>query len=190
MQDLGFLIRITRAHLIARRYFIVNGFDGALTMLGIITGFYLSEDVKTVVIVSACAGAAVALGMSGVTSAYISEAAERARELQGLEDAMIADLGDSVHGRARHLIPAIVALVNGLAPFAISLLIIFPLWLAMLMPEPVFPALEASLMVALVIIFLLGVFLGRISGTFWLLSGLRTLLVAVLTCGIIYALTG
>jgi hypothetical protein len=42
----------------------------------------------------------------------------------------------------------------------------------------------------LIVIFLLGVFLGRISQTFWLLAGLRTLLVAILTGGIIYWLTG
>jgi VIT1/CCC1 family predicted Fe2+/Mn2+ transporter len=35
--------------------------------------------------------------------------------------------------------------------------------------------------VALVLVFLLGVYLGRISGTFWLWAGLRTLLIAALT---------
>ena len=33
-------IRITRSQRIARRYFVVNGFDGALTMLGLLMGFY------------------------------------------------------------------------------------------------------------------------------------------------------
>jgi VIT1/CCC1 family predicted Fe2+/Mn2+ transporter len=34
--------------------------------------------------------------------------------------------------------------------------------------------------------FLLGVYLGRISGTFWLWAGLRTLLVAAVTAVLIY----
>lgn len=190
MSTLSHLLRVTHAHLIARRYFVVNGFDGALTMLGIIMGFYGSGNADTAVIVSACVGAAVALGVSGMTSAYISEAAERAQELRALEDAMVANLEDSVHGRASRLVPFFIAAVNGAAPLLMSLVIIAPLAVSMLVDGAAFPALEASLVVALALIFLLGVFLGRISNTFWLLAGLRTLLVAFLTGGIIYWLTG
>ena len=34
-------------------------------------------------------------------------------------------------------------------------------------------------------IFLLGIYIGRISGTFWLWAGVRTLLVAALTAGLV-----
>ena len=34
----AFLLHITHTHGIVRRYFVVNGFDGALTMLGIVWG--------------------------------------------------------------------------------------------------------------------------------------------------------
>jgi predicted membrane protein (TIGR00267 family) len=191
MPRLAYLLHLTRANVIACRYFVVNGFDGALTMLGILMGFYVSGEGSLVGIISACVGAAVALAMSGVSSAYISETAERQRELQALESAMIADLGESVHGRANQVVPAVIAIVNGLAPLLISLVIISPLWLSRYTPDwfPV-PALEACLVVAMAVIFLLGVFLGRISGTFWLLAGARTLLVALATGGIIYWITG
>ena len=43
-----------------------------------------------------------------------------------------------------------------------------------------------SMLVALAIIFLLGVFLGRIGATFWLWSGLQSLAVASATVGLIY----
>ena len=33
LKQVNFLLRITRTHGIVRRYFVVNGFDGALTML-------------------------------------------------------------------------------------------------------------------------------------------------------------
>ncbi len=190
MSEFSQLFRVTHAHLIARRYFVVNGFDGALTMLGILIGFYGSGEAETAVIFSACVGAAVALGVSGVTSAYISEAAERAREFQALEEAMVTDLDGTVHSRARKLVPFFVAIVNGVAPLSISLVIIAPLWISMFIDAGVSHALESSLAVALVIIFLLGVFLGRISQTFWVIAGLRTLLVALLTGGIVYWLTG
>ena len=36
-------LEITNTHGIVRRYFVVNGFDGALTMLGLIMGFIISQ---------------------------------------------------------------------------------------------------------------------------------------------------
>lgn len=188
LDQFSLLLKISRSQEIARRYFVVNGFDGALTMLGIIIGFYHVGDSTLPVVISACLGAAIALGMSGISSAYISEAAERKKELSELEGAMVADLGDSAHGQAARLIPIAIALVNGLAPFLFAVIIISPLWFAPhVTPLPLQP-LELSITIALIIIFLLGVFLGKINGRYWLFSGLRTLLIALVTGVIIFLL--
>ncbi len=182
VEQIALFLKITGSHTIARRYFVVNGFDGALTMLGLITGFHISGGTGTPVIIAACLGAAVALTVSGLTSAYLSESAERLQALRELETAMVSNLAGSAHGKAARLIPALIALVNGLAPLLMSLVIISPLWLAERLPvDP----LQAAIGVALLVIFLLGVFLGRVSGGFWLWSGLRTLFIALFTCGII-----
>lgn len=186
LDEFRLLLRVTRSHAIARRYFVVNGFDGALTMLGIIMGFYFSDETGLEIIVSACLGAAIALGMSGISSAYISEYAERQRELKALESAMATDLSESAHGRAARLVPAIVALVNGVAPLGIALIIISPLWLeSYLQPLSIDP-LQAAMVIDFALLFLLGVFLGKVSGAFWLWSGLRTLLIGLVTGAIIY----
>ncbi|MCW8893841.1 MAG: hypothetical protein OQL18_11070, partial [Deltaproteobacteria bacterium] len=81
-KQLALLLDITRSRSLARRYFVVNGFDGALTMLGIIMGFYVSDRANLSIIINSCFGAAIALGMSGLSSAYISESAEQKKELQ------------------------------------------------------------------------------------------------------------
>ena len=128
LHQLQLLFRITRSQNIARRYFIVNGFDGALTILGMLTGFYFSGEATTDVMVSACLGAVIALGMSGISSAYVSEVAERQKELKELEIAMMKDLADAAHGRAARFVPVVIALINGLAPLLIALIIIAPLW--------------------------------------------------------------
>lgn len=189
-QQAEFLLRITRTHDIVRRYFVVNGFDGALTMLGMIIGFLVSEPAELSLVINACLGAAIALGVSGVSSAYISESAERKHALGKLEDAMISDLRKSAHGEAARLAPMLIALVNGSAPLIISLLILIPLWLANAgMVLPLSP-LYSAIIIALLLIFLLGVFLGRIAGISWLRSGLQTLLVAVLTAVLIYLFAG
>ena len=130
IEQLIWLLKIPRSQVIARRYFVVNGFAGAITMLGLMVGFYVSEDVRLPVVINACLGVAIALGMSGVSSAYISEAAEKQRELKDLEKAMVTDLGKSAHGQAARLLPLFIAFVNGMAPLAISLVILLPLWLA------------------------------------------------------------
>ena len=158
-------------------------------MLGLLVGFYLSEDVNLPVVINACIGVAIALGMSGVSSAYISEAAEKQRELRELEEAMVTDLGKSAHGQAARLLPMVIAFVNGMAPLAISLVILLPLWLApSLEPFSTFP-LESAFVMALIIIFLLGVYLGQVSQTFWLWAGLQTLLIAAATTTLIFTLS-
>jgi len=183
--QLRVLLHITRSHLIARRYFVVNGFDGALTMIGLLVGFEVSGTADLTVLLNVCLGAAVALGVSGVSSAYISEAAEKRHELRALERAMLADLGASAYGRGTRLLPFVIALVNGSAPLLMSLAILAPLWAARAgLPLPLAP-LHAALTVALVLIFLLGLYIGRISGTFWLWAGIRTLLVAALTAALV-----
>lgn len=178
---------LRKARGITRRYLVTNGFDGALTMLGLMVGFQTAgRTIDLAVAINACLGAAVALLASGLSSAYLSESAERQKELQDLEEAVLTDLSDSRLGKASRAIPIMVALVNGFSPFVISLIIIAPLWLAKaeLVPFAVSPFIVA-IFVALILIFLLGIFLGSISKTFWLKMGLRTLLIALTTMAII-----
>ena len=188
--QLRFLFQITQAQSIARRYFVTNGFDGALTMLGLTMGFYSSNNVDTPVIISVCLGAAVALSISGLASAYVSETAEREKELKELEQAVVGNLEDTAHGRAARWVPILIAMVNGFAPLLIALLIMTPLWLSQAGIALPLTALESSIALAFLTLFLLGAFLGMVSGRFWFWSGLHTLIIALLTAGIILLITG
>ncbi|MDD9940222.1 MAG: hypothetical protein OXU20_04070 [Myxococcales bacterium] len=188
LDELGLLFRILRAPSIARRYVVTNGFDGCVAMLGLLMGFRVGAPVALEVVVGACLATAVALGMSGLTSAYISEAAEKKKELRELESAMLTDLDQSAHGRAARLMPIAIALVNGLAPFLVAMVIMLPLWLGWAgIVLPVAP-LDTAIVVAFVEAFLLGVFVGTISETFWLWAGLRATFVAGVTAGLILLL--
>ena len=181
LEKLQLWLHLTRSHGIIRRYFVVNGFDGALTMLGLTTGFHLSGKAQLDVIIAACLGAAIALGISGITSAYLSESAETQKALADLEEAMVTDLSESAHASAARVIPFLIAFVNGAAPFSMSLIIISPLWLANAdISLPADPLL-ISIGTAFICIFGLGAFLGNVSGTLWLWSGLKTLAIAIVT---------
>jgi len=185
-----FLLGITRTHDIVRRYFVVNGFDGALTMLGLVIGFLMSGTTDLPVIINVCLGAAIALGMSGASSAYVSEAAERERALGKLEKSMIEDLHASAHGEAARGVPLLIALVNGLAPLSISLLILAPLFIVNAGTVLPISPLYMAVLIAFLLIFLLGVFLGRVAGVSWLRSGIQTLLVAIATATLIFLFAG
>ena len=183
------LVTISKSHDIARRYFVVNGFDGALTTLGLLVGFYISNSTSINVVITACLSAAIALAMSGFSSAYVSEAAERKREFRELQSAMISDLSGSPHAKASIWMPLLIAITNGLSPLILSLIIIIPMLLTLFgYALPVNPY-EFSIGIAFFLIFLLGVFLGSVSGTFWVLAGLQTLFIAMITTVLIYLIS-
>lgn len=188
--QISFYLQITHSQGIMRRYFVVNGFDGALTMLGLIVGFVFSSPSSLQIIINACMGATIALTVSGISSAYVSEQAELRLALSNLQDAMVTKLQEGVHVEAARWVPIFIALVNGSAPLIISLLIIAPLWLATQGVTFIFTPLQGAIFIAILIIFLFGVFLGRLSGVTWLISGIKTLLIAALTIALIYLFTG
>ncbi len=184
------LISLSQSQAIIRRYFVVNGFDGALTMFGLILGFMLSADVHIPSVINVCLGAAIALAVSGVSSAYVSERAERKLILRQLEDAMLSDLSDSSHAHAATFVPIVVALVNGFAPLVISVLIMIPLWLNEAGFAWVSAPLWSSLCIAGLLLFTLGVLLSGIAGIPWYLSGLKTLAIGFSTAVLIYLFVG
>ena len=184
------LISLSQSQSIIRRYFVVNGFDGALTMFGLILGFMLSADVHVPSVINVCLGAAIALAVSGVSSAYVSERAERKLILRQLEDAMLSDLSDSSHAHAAAFVPVVVALVNGLAPLVISVLIMIPLWLNEAGFLWVSAPLWSSLCIAGLLLFILGVLLSGVAGIPWYFSGLKTLAIGFSTALLIYFFVG
>ena len=185
LAELRQALHITGSTKLARRYFVTNGFDGSLAMLGLLIGFRSAGGAGIEIVIAACLGTAIALGASGISSTYVSEQAERRRELDRLRRAMLKGLDDSAHARAARWAPILVALVSGLAPFLLALVIMLPLWLQSAADAPAPVLFDTAIGIAFMLIFLLGVFLGRVAGSYWLWSGLRTLAIALVTAGII-----
>jgi predicted membrane protein (TIGR00267 family) len=187
LQAIRQALALSESEGLLRRYFVVNGFDGALTMLGILSGFYLGGVTDTRIVISACLGASVALFMSGLSAAVISEAAERKRSLAEMEQAMAKSLKHSAHGKAARWTPWLVGAVNGFSPLSISILILTPVWIYQ--PQMSYPPLLTAIGLGLFLMFLLGIFLGRVSKSHWLPSGLKALFVGVVTLAIVLLLS-
>lgn len=166
-------VRITGINQIARRYFVMNAFDGALTMLGIIMGAYAIGAIDPKVIIGAGLGGSLAMAISGVSGAYMTETAERLRELERLEKAMLKTLDNTVQARAIRFASVYVAVVDGTAPLIVSLIAIIPFVLSQIGIFEVVTAVIISVSVTLLILFVLGGFLGRISKRNVIISGLK-----------------
>ena len=78
---------------ISRRYFVSNGFDGALTSVGIVVGAYLSGVPDGFTVVKIGVGAAVGLGTSGFWSVWEIEKAEKLAEMYEIEGSMLEEMG-------------------------------------------------------------------------------------------------
>ncbi len=169
---------------IARRYFVKNGFDGSMTMLGIIVGAWVVNVTQAEIIVTAGLGACLAMGISGVSGAYMTERAERKRDLKKLETAMMKKLNDSVITDATSFVSFYAALVDGGSPILTALVSLSPFFLLFHELIGVQVAYISSLAVTLVTLFMLGIYLGRIAKENALLYGIQTLVAGVATVAI------
>jgi len=178
MDDVREYSRIASIAEIARRYFAMNAFDGVLTTIGIVMGNYISGVSDADVAIRIGVATSISMGVSGLWGAYLTEAAERQRDLAELEKISLTNLGQTKIGRASRLAVAVVALVDGLAPFAAALIVLIPLFVAPLIGN-ILISYVLSLAVALVTLFGLGMFLGHISGRNLVGYGLRTIVAGI-----------
>jgi predicted membrane protein (TIGR00267 family) len=169
---------------IARRYFVKNGFDGSMTMLGIIVGSWVSNGPPEVVLTAGLA-TCLAMGISGVSGAYMTERAERKRDLKELESAMITKLDDCMISDASRFVSFYAALVDGGSPIVTALISLAPFFLLLQGLIALQVAYIASIALTLVTLFALGMYLGKIAKENALFYGIQTLLAGVATVAIV-----
>ena len=170
----------------------MNAFDGALTMLGLlIAGLVSMQTIDSRIVLSttliAAVGSSVAMCVSGFSGAYLAETAERNRELADMRSSKKSEHVVTRYADAAETTILVVALVDGLSPFIASMLIMFPLFLVPLGFVEHYAAFFTAILVCIGLLFLLGVFLGRVSrssmwkgGGLTLLAGLMTALLITL----------
>ncbi|MFX1255160.1 MAG: hypothetical protein ACFFCZ_26405 [Promethearchaeota archaeon] len=163
---------------ILRRYFVMNGFDGALTSLGIILGFFLSfingGETDPYTLILAGMGASIAMGISGFWIAYLTESAERTKEIKELEDQMISDLSDTEYTDAHFHASIIISFIDGFSPFIFSAISIAPFLFVLLDAIPVQIGYIISFTLILIEVVVLGFFLGAISEQNKIIYALKT----------------
>ncbi len=169
---------------IARRYFIKNGFDGSMTLLGIIVGSWVVGVVEPEIIVTAGLGACLAMGVSGLFGAYMTEKAERKKNLKTVEAAMLTDLSDSILSDASDFVSFYAAFIDGASPVLTAVISLIPFILTLTGIIVIWDAYVVSLIFTLITLFSLGLYLGRIAKENMLLYGAQTVAAGILIVAI------
>ena len=163
---------------IARRYFAMNAFDGVLTTIGVLAGNYLAGVRDLSIPIRTGIATSIAMGISGLWGAYLTETAERQRELAELEKISLIDQTDTSIGRASRFAVIVVSIVDGLAPALAAMIVMIPLFLESVIGNPILSyGLAAG--TALLSLFGLGMFLGKVSEKSLIGYGIKTLLAGV-----------
>jgi len=87
--------KITDFESIARRYFVNNFYDGMLTIIGILLGFFIlifkdgQQTVDSHIVLLTGFATSISMFMSGLSGSYISEKAEQKRLKSELDKAMV-----------------------------------------------------------------------------------------------------
>ena len=172
-------LKVAHGAEIARRYFAMNAFDGVLPVIGILMGgmiafAYQSPTFVYQTTLLAILGTSFAMFVSGISSSYLTETAEREREIKELEHSMLTNLRNSGLSRAARTTTIVVSLINGLSPSMAALATAVPLFFPFFTDLLIEVSFYLSISVGLVVLFSLGVFLGRISKTNVVIYGLKT----------------
>ena len=181
-------LRLVRADEIARRYLVLNAFDGVLATLGVVAGAYLAGAAQARVILVAGLAASSAMGISGAWGAYLTERAERRRSIRELERELFTSLRGSTIEQASRTAVFLIAFVDGLSPLVTSLLCLSPILLSTFGSMAIEVAVAFSIIIALTILFALGVFLAKISDTNLVLQGVLMVLAGGLIFGLAFLL--
>lgn len=151
-----------------------------MTMLGIIVGSWIIAIERPEVIVTTGLGACLAMGLSGVFGAFMTERAERMRHLKTLEATMLTDLSDSVISEASEFVSVYAAFVDGASPILTAVISLIPFILTLTGAFVIWDAYVISFILSLATLFCLGLYLGTIAKENQLLYGAVTLVAGIL----------
>lgn len=180
LKEYSRIMEAAEAHEIARRMFVTNALDSLLSTIGILLGTYLLGGKNPLVYYGAVVGGATAMGLfSAFLGTYLSERAERMRELREMEKTVLRSLRGSIYWKAAKIVPLYVALWSSIGVLTLPALCTSPLLAAHAGLLGLSDAIYLSLALIEAALFGIGCFLGKISGEGMLKSGARMLLIGL-----------
>jgi len=168
---------------VPKRYFIVNAFDEAVAFLGLILGAYFGGFLSAKILLTSIVNAGIAMCVSGFTAAILIEEAELARILEPLRPKLVYLRGDVLRrierlGRS-HIFKS--GLASGLAALISSLLVSLPYLISVEGLISVNDAFSFSIIIVVILLFILGMVLGKTAGNRELRYCLATVMAGLVT---------
>lgn len=171
-----------------RRYFVNTMFDSTFAVLGIIIGSALTADADQGLVIATIITSCVALAISTGSSVYEAETLEQSRRMDEIGRAMLRPVEETNLGKASKASAAIIAISNSLAPLMSGAIIVSPFLL--LGEETIVVAAEVAIALAIILLFITGFIMGKLSerNPWW--KGLRMSLVGLAAFVICYMIGG
>ncbi|RLI75482.1 hypothetical protein DRP05_14700 [Archaeoglobales archaeon] len=169
---------------ISRRYFVIGFFDGVLTVLGMIMGAHLSGEASPSLIVTAGVATALALGISSGWGAFEAERIEQLIVKRRKEKALLKNVKGCAIEKAHEFATVVSSIVHGFAPIPAAIIPLLPYLFL-----PLNQAFYVSLALGLSSLFVVGMFLGRISKTNLIVAGLRMIVAGLVTLAVVTTLS-
>jgi len=174
---------------IVRRYVVMNSFDGALTMLGIILANFFAGTTNAQLVLLPSIGAAIALCISGVWGAYTAELSEVKRSIKELEQHMMRKMHNTHYARKERIMAYTIAIVNGLVPLFVAFILITPFFFVKTGILTTARAYYWSLGAVMAALFGFGMFAGKTAKENLYLHAVKMLFAGVVISAIFYLLT-
>ena len=189
LRNLKYLFELTRSASIARRYFVIGAFDGALTVLGVIIGVYVAEasvhpELARQLIIGAGLAGGIALAVSSGVGAYEAERVEHILSHKNLEQAMLSSVEGS-RKEAMTVSIVVSATVHGVAPMIAAFVPLVPFFFM-----PLHEAVVTGIVITMMFLFVLGAFLGNLIKEIFVYTGLRFVIAGLATAIILILIGG
>ena len=173
MRTLRELSRRDDVSSVIRRFFINTLFDSTFMLVGIIVGASFATEANLRVIIVTMVTTSIALGISTGVSVFEAESLEQERKISELERALFRSLGGTKIEKSSKSIIMLAALINFLTPPFSCAVTISPFVLAALNIVEVEVASWISVALAFSILFVAGVYMGRLGKKNPWIKGLR-----------------
>ena len=164
---------------IVRRYFVMNGFDGILTVLGIVIGSYFANVKDPSIIIITTISTCVAIGISGFSGTFMSEKAERKRYIKTLERKMLTKFNNNIINESAGFASFYSAIIAGISPIIFAIIILIPMFLTSFGLIPYIIAFYGLIGISILTLFILGIFLGRVSKENIIVWGIKMSLIGL-----------
>jgi predicted membrane protein (TIGR00267 family) len=185
---------LTGRYTVARAHVAEEIFDGILPILGIVLAGYIAAHMQESFLVFettilAALGASIAHFISGFGGTYFAESAEGRQLIEQLRNSKESKLSKAVIVSIEHETTLLLSFLKGIVPAGAVLVTVSPMLMAIFGWIDYIGSFLVSIIVGLTILFILGLFLGRIAKTNIWINGLKTLMAGILTLLVLFVVT-